>query len=358
LLRSIVSKLLLVFALGGLAVAQINLGPTNPQVKGVLQSANGGLGWSDTTFTGNSHKLVTSTGSQTNTHCVQIDSNGNHVDAGDKCALVASLQNQSYTYNTDSGTTNAYAVTLSPAPSSYAAGLIVVFKATNANTGASTLNVNSLGTKTILKNGIAALTSGDIVSGEIVVAVYDGTNFQMTSSVPAPAGGVSSVSGSSPIASSGGSTPTISLNSGGVNSTYLATANKTRTCHIPYGSDDAASDLTTAQIQPQHGLCFIDVAATILQVTVKAAGGTPNIIVSKNHAGSQTALLSGALATGSSGAVACSNTGGTTGIDGSTTCSATLQNTTVAAGDYIDATGGATSTGAKWFTVDVTFTVN
>jgi hypothetical protein len=169
---------------------------------------------------------------------------------------------------------------------------------------------------------------------------------------------VTSVTGTSPVASSGGTTPAISINNGGITSTQLATANKTRTCHINFGSDDATSDLTTAQIQPQHSQCMFDVAATVLQVTVTAAAGTPNIILSKNHAGTQTALLSSALATGASGAVACSNTGGTTGINGTTTCSATLQNTTVAAGDYVDTTGGATSTGAKWFAVDVTFTVN
>jgi hypothetical protein len=140
-------------------------------------------------------------------------------------------------------------------------------------------------------------------------------------------------------------------------STSAGSVTITKTCHISLGSDDAASDLTTAQIQPQHGLCYIDHAGTAVEIKVKAAGGTPNIIVSKNHAGSQTALLSSALATGSSGAVACSNTGGTTGLDATTTCSATLQNTSLAAGDYIDATGGATSTGAKWLTVDVTFSV-
>lgn len=43
-MRSIVSKLAIVLMLGGLAAAQVNLGPTNSQVKGVLQPANGGTG--------------------------------------------------------------------------------------------------------------------------------------------------------------------------------------------------------------------------------------------------------------------------------------------------------------------------
>lgn len=98
------------------------------------------------------------------------------------------LQQQVATYASDTGTANVYAVTLSPAPASYAAGMVVVFKAGNASTGASTLNVNSLGAKTIKKNQGIDLGSGDIKSGQIVTAVYDGTNFQLVSPISTGSG--------------------------------------------------------------------------------------------------------------------------------------------------------------------------
>jgi hypothetical protein len=46
--------------------------------------------------------------------------------------------------------------------------------------------------------------------------------------------------------------------------------------------------------------------------------------VPKNHAGTAAALVSSAMATAAADAPACSKTGGTTGVDGTTTCSATL----------------------------------
>ena len=56
----------------------------------------------------------------------------------------------------------------------------------NANTGAATLNLtpdggSALGAASIVKNGSAALVSGDIAAGQKVVLRYDGTNFQMLS---------------------------------------------------------------------------------------------------------------------------------------------------------------------------------
>jgi hypothetical protein len=104
-------------------------------------------------------------------------------------ASQAGVQNESYVYAADSGAANVYAVTLAPVPGAYAAGLQVTFKAANANTGASTLNVNGLGAEAIKKSGGAtALATGDILAGQIVSVVYDGTNFQIQTGLTGPAG--------------------------------------------------------------------------------------------------------------------------------------------------------------------------
>lgn len=82
-------------------------------------------------------------------------------------------------YAADSGAADAYVVTLAPALSAHVVGMPIRFKATNANTGASTININSLGAIAIKKNVSSALAAGDIAAGQIVTVVYDGTNYQL-----------------------------------------------------------------------------------------------------------------------------------------------------------------------------------
>ena len=99
--------------------------------------------------------------------------------------IAANVQNQSHVYLADSGAADAYVITLVPAVTAYAAGQRFTFLATNACTGASTLNVNGLGVKDIKKseNGTvaAALANNDILAAQIVTVVYDGTQFLMDS---------------------------------------------------------------------------------------------------------------------------------------------------------------------------------
>lgn len=129
-----------------------------------------------------------------------------------------------------------------------------------------------------------------------------------------------------------------------------------RVCDIPVGNQ-SGSAITKAQLGPQTRLCFIPAAATIVEMAVAADGGTPNVVVGLNHAGTVSNIVSSALATAASGGIACSNTGGTTGIDGATKCSATLQNTSVAAGDYLELVSGTAGGTAKLMTIHVTYTV-
>lgn len=84
-------------------------------------------------------------------------------------------------YAADAGSNDTYAITLSPAPAAYVTGMVVRFKANTANTGACTLNVNSLGAKTIKKDYNSDLITGDILAGQFIELIYDGTNFQIVS---------------------------------------------------------------------------------------------------------------------------------------------------------------------------------
>lgn len=65
----------------------------------------------------------------------------------------------------------------------YAAGQRFSFVASATNTGAVTLNINSLGAKDVTKRGATALSAGDIASGQVVLVEYDGARFQMIGAV-------------------------------------------------------------------------------------------------------------------------------------------------------------------------------
>jgi hypothetical protein len=80
-------------------------------------------------------------------------------------------------YAADAQASDTYVITLSPAPASYVTGMQVTFRANTANTGAATLNVNSLGAKTIVKSVSTALSNNDILANMFCLCIYDGTNF-------------------------------------------------------------------------------------------------------------------------------------------------------------------------------------
>lgn len=83
--------------------------------------------------------------------------------------------NSAMTYYAATGT-DTYVATPSPAITAYAAGQSFLIHFANANTGAATLNLNSLGAKAIKNTDGGALTAGQIADDSIQHCVYDGTN--------------------------------------------------------------------------------------------------------------------------------------------------------------------------------------
>ncbi len=81
-------------------------------------------------------------------------------------------------YAATTGSANTYVASI-PGIAGLVAGLRITLKINVANTGASTININSLGAKSIRKAGGAALTNGNLKTGGIYTLVYDGTNFQL-----------------------------------------------------------------------------------------------------------------------------------------------------------------------------------
>lgn len=94
-------------------------------------------------------------------------------------------------YATDAGGDDTYAITVSPVPTTYADGDEYTFKPATANTGACTLNVNSLGAKSIKKfdsvsGSKVELLTADIVANQPCRVKYDGTDFILMSGQPRP----------------------------------------------------------------------------------------------------------------------------------------------------------------------------
>jgi hypothetical protein len=86
-------------------------------------------------------------------------------------------------YAADAGATDTYVITLSMPPAAYYTGMTILFKAATANTGAATINVNSLGAKALVDKDNNALVTGAISAGQYIFAVYDGTSFRILSSI-------------------------------------------------------------------------------------------------------------------------------------------------------------------------------
>lgn len=105
------------------------------------------------------------------------------VGTGNKFVTQTGLQKSSEVFASDTATADAYVITLSPAPSSYATGMVIRFKASTINTATASINVNGLGAKTLVKKYNVDLANGDIKANQIVEAIYDGTNFQLLSPV-------------------------------------------------------------------------------------------------------------------------------------------------------------------------------
>lgn len=73
--------------------------------------------------------------------------------------------------------TNTITGSMTPDLTSYSTGMMVIFTPANNTTGAATINIDSLGAKSIVKGDGTALESGDLQASTVHFLIYDGTNF-------------------------------------------------------------------------------------------------------------------------------------------------------------------------------------
>jgi hypothetical protein len=244
-------------------------------------------------------------------------------------ALKLGILNQSYNYLADSGAADAYVVTLSPAAAAYTTGMVVRFKATNANTTTTpTVNVNGLGAKTITKNQGAAMAANDIKAGGLIAVQYDGTNFQMLSqsgiasaTVPTGTGIVRNSMAASEL--SGDATTS------GSNAVTLAAQYKKLSCQPGLGDGLNAIPAGTYL----QTTCYNDTGVTVTITGIKCFTDNSGTSTLNATNGAATALLTGAVTCTSS--FAAGTQSGTT---------------TIASGDFIKFTfvADGTSKQTSW----------
>jgi hypothetical protein len=158
----------------------------------------------------------------TKARSIDINAIDSATDAAfDKLPTETNIKQGKVNYAVDTGAADAYVVSLPHAPASYADGLLVSFRPTNTNTGASTINVNGLGVKSIRNTAGSALSAGDITSGSPIDIRYstatgffhlapNSTNSATAAAASATAAAASASSASSSASSSSASATTAS----------------------------------------------------------------------------------------------------------------------------------------------------
>lgn len=133
----------------------------------------------------------------------QVNAEFTAIEAGfDRMPGKDALAEGRVTYVAAGGSSGTYTVTLTPALTAYTTGLRLSLKMPEINSGACTLNVNSLGARSIKRVDGTDPSSGDFVLNGIAEFVYDGTNFVMVSQIP---GGVVGNYNPAAVAITGGS---------------------------------------------------------------------------------------------------------------------------------------------------------
>lgn len=82
----------------------------------------------------------------------------------------------------DSGVANAYVLTFAANFTAYTDGIVIYWIVGTTNSGASTINVNGLGPVAIVNQDLTALTSNQLIAGQVATIMYKSGQFLLLSS--------------------------------------------------------------------------------------------------------------------------------------------------------------------------------
>jgi hypothetical protein len=129
-------------------------------------------------------------------------------------SLLQGIQVDAFNYAVDTGSANAYAARYFPAITTLTDGMQVWFKAANTNTGASTLSVNGLTASPIIGSTQLPLAASTILAtGQYQVVWNAGLSAWVLCNIGGGGGGggLTNVTAASPLTSTGGTNPTLSI---------------------------------------------------------------------------------------------------------------------------------------------------
>jgi hypothetical protein len=107
------------------------------------------------------------------------DGNISELEANFVGGLLGALGNSALHWGVDVGTTNNISFTTSATLTELEAGVVVLFKAAHANTGATGLTANGIGPYPLTTTALGSLPLNTITVGGIYAAAWDGTEWQL-----------------------------------------------------------------------------------------------------------------------------------------------------------------------------------
>ncbi len=202
------------------------------------------------------------------------------------------IQRGQMSFAVDTGTANALAITLSPAPPELIAGLLVRVKAAHATTGAATIDVNGLGAVAIKHPDGTALGVDDIVAAGVAEMVFDGAVFQLVASHTDAVGGGGGVGFRVPYAVATGTASAIAADyspdtatpvAGDLMSVKLASNIAGATTfspdgHGPYALKDMNGAALFANFAIAGDLLLMEFDGTDFRVLNRLPGSSPNFM--------------------------------------------------------------------------------
>lgn len=235
-------------------------------------------------------------------------------------------------YATSGGSSDAYTLSVDAQTTAYSAGQVFRFKANFGCYASPTLNVNSIGAVAIMKKvgGSGVLNNcmeGDIMTGQMVEVVYDGTYFQLISNYITSKAGGTGADGALE-----GSSGTITIDLGGAqyvekNYTYI---NLTGTVALAFSNPHANGTI----IRFKYQRFYIHTSSAVRGIDLRNLGSTGGAGVStgSGNAGNifgnwqgiiqtqaQTSVAAGAgVSSGGAGAGSSVKNSGATGSSGGT----------------------------------------
>lgn len=252
--------------------------------------------------------------------------------AFDKLPTENNLKRGTTNYAVDTGTANAYVVSLPHTPSGYVDGLTVRFRAINTNTGASTINVNSLGTKSIRNRSGSALAAGDITVGvplEVIYSTATGFFHLSENSAVSATAAASSATAAASSASSASSSASAAASSA-TSAASSASAASTSETNAASSASSASTSASTATTQASNAsTSATNAASSATTATTKASEASTSATNAASSASS--ASTSATNASNSASAAATSATNASNSASSASTSATNAANSATAA---------------------------